>query len=42
MYDMNHPTLKKYLDRFPARQYSIEADKKQLSCVLQRALASSS
>ena len=30
MYDMNHPTLKKYLDRFPARQYSIEADKKQL------------
>ncbi|MBU4139398.1 MAG: threonine--tRNA ligase [Euryarchaeota archaeon] len=30
MYDMNHPTLKKYLDRFPARQYSIEADKKML------------
>src|SRR3972149_5810804 len=30
MYAMNHPTLKKYLDRFPARQYSIEADKKQL------------
>ncbi len=30
MYDMNHPTLKKYLNRFPARQYSIEADKKQL------------
>ena len=30
MYDMNHPTLKKYLDRFPARQYSIEADKKSL------------
>lgn len=30
MYDMNHPTLKKYLDRFPARQYSIEADKKHL------------
>ena len=30
MYDMNHPTLKKYLDRFPARQYSIESDKKQL------------
>jgi len=27
---MNHPTLKKYLDRFPARQYSIEADKKML------------
>jgi threonyl-tRNA synthetase len=30
MYDMNHPTLKKYLDRFPARQYSIEADKRKL------------
>ncbi len=30
MYDMNHPTLKKYLDRFPARQYSIEADKRHL------------
>jgi len=30
MYDMNHPTLKKYLDRFPARQYSIESDKRQL------------
>ncbi|WP_367172715.1 hypothetical protein, partial [Desulfobacula sp.] len=30
MYDMNHVTLKKYLDRFPARQYSIEADKKSL------------
>ncbi len=30
MYDMNHPTLKKYLDRFPARQYSIDADKKSL------------
>jgi len=30
MYDMNHLTLKKYLDRFPARQYTIEADKKSL------------
>jgi threonyl-tRNA synthetase len=30
MYDMDHPTLKKYLDRFPARQYQIEADKKKL------------
>ncbi|MBC7086056.1 MAG: threonine--tRNA ligase [Methanomethylovorans sp.] len=30
MYNMNHPTLKKYLDRFPARQYSIESDKRQL------------
>jgi len=27
---MEHPTLKKYLDRFPARQYQIEADKKKL------------
>jgi threonyl-tRNA synthetase len=24
MYDMNHPTLSKYLNRFPARQYTIE------------------
>jgi len=30
MYDMEHPTLKKYLDRFPARQYQIEAEKKRL------------
>jgi len=30
MYDMNQPTLKKYLDRFPARHYSIESDKKKL------------
>ncbi|MCD5425126.1 MAG: threonine--tRNA ligase [Methanosarcinaceae archaeon] len=30
MYDMNHPTLKKYLDRFPARQYSIESDKRSM------------
>ena len=30
MYDMGHPTLKSYLDRFPARQYSIESDKKEL------------
>ncbi|VVB70552.1 Threonine--tRNA ligase [uncultured archaeon] len=30
MYDMAHPTLKKYLDRFPPRQYQIEADKKRL------------
>lgn len=29
MYDMDHPTLKKYLDRFPARQYSIEAEKRR-------------
>ncbi|NYT01698.1 MAG: threonine--tRNA ligase [Methanosarcinales archaeon] len=30
MYDMEHPTLKKYLDRFPARQYAIDAEKKHL------------
>lgn len=30
MYNMNHPTLKKYLNRFPARQYSINSDKKSL------------
>jgi len=29
MYDMNHPTLSKYLARFPARQYSIESDKRK-------------
>ncbi|MBW2984817.1 threonine--tRNA ligase [Candidatus Woesearchaeota archaeon] len=28
MYDMQHPTLSKYLARFPARQYQIESDKK--------------
>jgi threonyl-tRNA synthetase len=28
MYDMNHPTLVKYLNRFPARQYQIESDKR--------------
>ncbi|MBD3262151.1 MAG: threonine--tRNA ligase [Candidatus Altiarchaeales archaeon] len=28
MYDFNHPTLAKYLHRFPARQYTIESDKK--------------
>ena len=30
MYDMEHPTLKKYLDRFPARQYQIDAEKRRL------------
>jgi threonyl-tRNA synthetase len=30
MYDMEHPTLKDYLDRFPARQYSIESDKRHM------------
>ncbi len=28
MYDMAHPTLAKYLARFPARQYTIESDKR--------------
>ncbi|MCW7075729.1 MAG: threonine--tRNA ligase [Candidatus Syntrophoarchaeum sp.] len=28
MYDSNHPTLKKYLERFPARQYRVIGDKK--------------
>ncbi|MBN2111378.1 MAG: threonine--tRNA ligase [Methanosarcinaceae archaeon] len=30
MYDMEHPSLKNYLDRFPARQYSIESDKRKM------------
>ncbi len=29
MYDVNHPTLSKYLARFPARQYQIESDKRK-------------
>ncbi|MBW2980847.1 threonine--tRNA ligase [Candidatus Woesearchaeota archaeon] len=28
MYDLQHPTLSKYLARFPARQYHIESDKR--------------
>ncbi len=28
MYDINHPTLSKYLQRFPARQYQIKSDKR--------------
>jgi len=28
MYDIAHPTLSKYLQRFPARQYTIESDKR--------------
>ncbi len=28
MYDMAHPTLAKYLHRFPARQYKIQSDKR--------------
>jgi len=30
MYDYNHPTLKKYLDRFPARHYTVMSDDKKL------------
>jgi len=30
MYDVAHPTLKKYLDRFPARQYTVLSDEKKL------------
>ncbi len=30
MYDMNHPTLKSYLHRFPARQYSIVTPDKEV------------
>jgi threonyl-tRNA synthetase len=29
MYDRIHPTLRKYLERFPARQYVIKGDKKE-------------
>jgi threonyl-tRNA synthetase len=29
MYDRNHPTLRKYLERFPARQYIIGGDKRE-------------
>lgn len=29
MYDFDHPTLAKYLNRFPARQYTLESDKKR-------------
>jgi threonyl-tRNA synthetase len=29
MYSIEHPTLKSYLDRFPARQYTIESDETQ-------------
>lgn len=28
MYDRNHPTLRKYLERFPARQYIIKGEKR--------------
>jgi threonyl-tRNA synthetase len=30
MYDYAHPALKKYLNRFPARQYTIKSDEKDL------------
>ncbi|OYT43349.1 MAG: threonine--tRNA ligase [Candidatus Aenigmarchaeota archaeon ex4484_56] len=30
MYDFNHPSLKKYLNRFPARQYRIETPNKKV------------
>ncbi len=29
MYDYEHPTLKKYLNRFPARQYVVKSDEKE-------------
>ena len=29
MYDMSHPSLEKYLHRFPARQYVIQSDRKK-------------
>ena len=30
MYDSNHPTLKEYLNRFPARQYILKSEDKEL------------
>jgi threonyl-tRNA synthetase len=30
MYDTKHPSLQSYFNRFPARQYSITSDNKQL------------
>lgn len=30
MYDYNHPTLRKYLERFPARQYTVKSGEKSL------------
>ena len=32
MYDSKHPSLESYLNRFPARQYSITSDSKSRSC----------
>ena len=30
MYDSNHPSIQSYFNRFPARQYNIQSDNKQL------------
>ncbi|MEM3085627.1 MAG: threonine--tRNA ligase [Halobacteria archaeon] len=30
MYDLHHPTLRSYLDRFPARQYAVSSESKEL------------
>jgi len=30
MYDVNHPSLKKYLERFPARQYRVQTPNKEV------------
>ncbi len=30
MYDVNHPALNKYLQKFPARQYRVKSDEKEL------------
>ncbi len=30
MYDVNHPALNRYLNKFPARQYRIQSDEKEL------------
>ena len=30
MYDFNHPSLKSYLNRFPARQYVLKSEDKEL------------
>lgn len=30
MYDASHPSLKKYIDRFPARQYRLKSDQKRM------------
>ena len=30
MYDFNHPSLKSYLNRFPARQYMLKSEDKEL------------